>query len=80
LTHGDEIQVGKMRGLSRIYHVDIPYDKPRPILAMAFNQQCDVMVATVLAPLEHLPSAERHVLMFLNGESMLTWAKAQFGV
>jgi hypothetical protein len=80
LTHGDEIQVGKMRGLSRIYHVDIPYDKPRPILAMAFNQECDVMVATVVAPLEHLPSAERHVLMFLNGEPMLTWAREQFGV
>lgn len=80
LTHGDEIQVGRMRGLSRIYHVDIPYDRPRPMLAMAFNQECDVMVATVVAPLDQLPSAERHVLRFLNGEPMLKWARAQFGV
>ncbi|MPZ40747.1 MAG: hypothetical protein GEU95_22390 [Rhizobiales bacterium] len=80
LTHGDEIQVGQMRGLSRTYQVDIPYDRPRPILAMAFNQNCDVMVATVVAPLDQLPSAERQVLIFLKGEPMLTWARGQFGV
>src|SRR5262245_42042671 len=43
LTHGDDIRVGWMRGLSRIYQVDIPYDRIRPIMAMAFNQNCDVM-------------------------------------
>src|SRR5262245_28533716 len=80
LTAGDDIAVGTMRGLSRIYQVDIPYGEPRPILAMAFNQSCDVMVATVVAPLGQLPSAERHVLGFLNGEPMLKWAKGQFGV
>ena len=80
LTHGDDIRVGWMRGLSRIYQVDIPYDQPRPIMAMAFNQNCDVMVATVVAPLDHLPSAERHVLAFLNGEPILKWARAQFGI
>jgi hypothetical protein len=80
LTNGDNIKVGWMKGLSRIYQVDIPYDKPRPILAMAFNQNCDVMVATVVAPLDHLPSAERHALAFLNGEPILKWARAQFGI
>jgi len=80
LTPGDDIKVGWMRGLSRIYQVDIPYAQPRPILAMAFNQECDVMVATVVAPLDQLPSAERHVLAFLNSEAMIQWARAQFGV
>jgi hypothetical protein len=80
LTDGDDIRVGWMKGLSRIYQVDIPYDKPRPILAMAFNQDCDVMVATVVAPLDHLPSAERHALAFLNGEPILKWARTQFGI
>ena len=80
LTHGDDIQVGWMRGLSRVYQVDIPYAKPRPMLSMAFNQECDVMVATVVAPLEHLPSAERHVLAFLNGKPILQWARTQFGI
>ena len=80
LTHGDDIQVGWMRGLSRIYQVDIPYARPRPMLAMAFNQECDVMVATVVAPLEQLPSAERHALAFLNGKPILQWARAQFGI
>jgi hypothetical protein len=80
ITPGDDIKVGWMRGLSRIYQVDIPYGQPRPVLALAFNNDCDVMVATVTAPLEHLPSAERHVLAFLNGESILKWTRAQFGI
>jgi hypothetical protein len=80
LTNGDDIRVGWMRGLSRIYQVDIPYDRIRPIMAMAFNQNCDVMVATIVAPLEHYPSAERHVLAFLNGEPILKWTRTQFGI
>jgi hypothetical protein len=80
LTHGDDIQVGWMRGLSRVYQVDIPYAKPRPMVSMAFNQECDVMVATVVAPLDQLPSAERHALAFLNGEPILQWARTQFGI
>jgi hypothetical protein len=80
LKPGNTIEVGWMRGLSRIYRVDIPYDTTREILAMAFNNQCDVMVATVAAPLDHLPRAEQHVLAFLNREPMLEWARAQFGI
>lgn len=80
LTRSNDIRVGWMKGLSRIYQVDIPYDKLRPMLAMAFNQNCDVMVATVVAPLDHLPGAERHALAFLNGEPILKWARAQFGI
>jgi hypothetical protein len=80
LSQAGDIRVGSMRGLSRVYQVDIPYDRVRSIMAMAFNQDCDVMVATVVAPLEHYPSAERHVLAFLNGEPLLKWARAQFGI
>jgi hypothetical protein len=80
LTPGDDIEVGWMRGLSRVYHVDIPYGRPRPVLVLAYNHSCDVMVATVTAPREYLPVAERHVLAFLNGEPMLKWTKTQFGI
>jgi hypothetical protein len=80
LRPGNAIQVGWMQGLSRIYRVDIPYGQPRPIMAMAFNNECDVMVATVAAPLDQLPSAERHALAFLNSEPMVIWARAQFGI
>jgi hypothetical protein len=80
LMPGSNIEVGWMRGLSRVYRVDIPYDKSRPMLAMAFNNNCDVMVATVVAPLEHLPRAERDALAFLNGEPILAWAKEKFGL
>ncbi|MCC6889115.1 MAG: hypothetical protein IT536_11335 [Hyphomicrobiales bacterium] len=80
LTHADDIVIGGMRGLSRIYQVDVADAVPRPMLGMAFSSRCDVMAVTVVAPLEQLPSAERQVLAFLNGEPMLRWAKMQFGL
>lgn len=79
LGSGGDIAVGAMRGMSRVYQVDIPYESTRPILTIAFNQACDVMVATVVAPLAHYPRAERHVLRFLNSAPMIRWAQAQLG-
>jgi len=80
LGNGHEIRVGWMAGRSRPYRVDVLYGRPVMAQAMAFNEKCDVMVATVVAPLEHLPQAARLALEFLNGDTMVKWAKAEFGV
>ena len=47
---------------------------------MAFNEKCDVMVATVVAPLDQLADASRLALEFLNGDMIVKWARAEFGV
>jgi hypothetical protein len=59
LSEGREIKVGWMNGRSRSYHVAIPYAAPRNMLAIAFNDKCDVVVATVVADRDELRAAER---------------------
>jgi hypothetical protein len=80
LGNGREIRVGWMAGRSRPYRVDVPYARPLTAQAIAFNEKCDVMVATVVAPLDRLPEAAQLALEFLNGEAIVKWAKAEFGV
>jgi hypothetical protein len=79
LSDGREIKVGPMSGRSRPYHVTIPYAAPRNMLAIAFNSKCDVAVATVVAEHDELVAAERAAIAFLNGETVLHWAKAELG-
>ena len=52
----------------------MPYASPRTALAIAFNDKCDVVVATVVADRARLTAAEGVALDFLNGETVLRWA------
>jgi hypothetical protein len=79
LAEGQPIRVGWMNGRSRAYNVAIPYARPRDVVAMAFNDRCDVMVATVVAERDQISAAERFAIDFLNGQRVLRWAKAELG-
>jgi hypothetical protein len=79
LADGQPITVGWMSGRSRAYNVAIPYAQPRDMVALAFNDKCDVMVATVVAERDQIALAERIALDFLNGDLVLSWAKAELG-
>ena len=72
------ITVGWMKGRSRPYQVAISYGSPRTALAIAFNDKCDVVVATVVA--DDIPAAERSALGFLNGDLVLRWAEKELGL
>ena len=78
LRDGRVITVGWMKGRSRPYQVAIPYGSPRTALAIAFNDKCDVVVATVVA--DDIAAAERSALAFLNGELVLRWAEKELGL
>ena len=47
-------------------------------LALAFNDKCDVVVATVVA--DDISTAERAALGFLNGDLVLRWAEKELGL
>jgi hypothetical protein len=79
ITGGRHIAVGWMTGRSRPYKVAIPYAQARDMVAVAFNDKCDVMVATVVAERDQIVTAERFGLDFLNGETVLRWARAELG-
>jgi hypothetical protein len=78
LRDGRPIKIGWMNGRSRPYRVAIPYASPRSALAIAFNDKCDVVVATVVA--EAVPAAEQAALEFLNGDVVLRWVEKELGL
>jgi hypothetical protein len=75
LTSGRPITVHWMKGRSRGYKVA---GSTKPVLSFAFNNKCDVIVATVVAGSEPA-SQEEAVLAFLNGDLVLHWAEQVVG-
>ena len=78
LRVGRAITVGWMKGRSRPYQVAMRHGSPRTALAIAFNDKCDVVVATVVA--DDVAAAERAALGFLNGDLVLRWAEKELGL
>jgi hypothetical protein len=77
LGPGRPITVHSMKGRSRGYAVGAPSAKP--VLSLAFNNRCDVIVATVVAD-DDLGAQEAAVLEFLNGDLVLHWATVVLGL
>jgi hypothetical protein len=77
LGPGRPITVHEMKGRSRGYTVGAPSAKS--VLSLAFNNRCDVIVATVVAGDEPV-AQEQAVLEFLNGDLVLHWAEAVLGL
>jgi hypothetical protein len=77
LGPGRPITVHQMMGRSRGYTVGAAAAKS--VLELAFNNRCDVIVATVVAGDAPL-AQEKAVLEFLNGDLMLHWAEQVLGL
>src|SRR6266850_5611792 len=77
LGPGRSITVHWMKGRSRGYTVGAPSAKP--VLSLAFNNRCDVIVATVVAGNEPV-AQEQAVLEFLNGDVVRRWAEVVLGL
>src|SRR6266702_4605649 len=77
LGPGRAITVHWMKGRSRGYRVRAPSAKS--VLSLAFNDRCDVIVATVVAGDDPV-AQEAAVLEFLNGDLVLNWAKVVLGL
>jgi hypothetical protein len=76
LAPGEPIKVQWMKGRSRGYRLGAPSAKP--VLSLAFNDRCDVIVATVVAGDDPL-AQEQAVLAFLNGDMVRHWAEQVLG-
>jgi hypothetical protein len=66
-----------MKGRSRRYAIGASSGKS--VLSLTFDNHCDVIVATVLAGDEPV-AQEQAVLEFLNGDLVLRWAEAIYGL
>jgi hypothetical protein len=77
LGPGRPITVHTMKGRSRGYAVGAPSAKP--VLSLAFNSRCDVVVATVVAGGDPV-AQEQAVLEFLNSDSVLERVEVVLGL
>src|SRR5262249_57091028 len=75
---GHEIAVAWMKGRSRAY--DVPGRAPASTLAIAFNDRCDVIVATAVVPDGPAARVEPAVLAFLNSDTVVRWAEKVLGL
>jgi hypothetical protein len=78
LDEGRPVTVGWMKGRSRVFKVSGPHQAPGAAAAIAFNDKCDVAVATVTADAD-LSRAQSAALNFLNSDVVLRWAHAELG-
>jgi hypothetical protein len=73
---GRPITVGWMNGRSRAYSVEARHGA----VALAFNEKCDVVVATLTGDGELPSAAEAAAVAFLNEPSVLRWVEVSLGL
>jgi len=80
LAPGRAIGVRWMKGRSRAHSFSSAPSEGRSTLTIAFNDRCDVVVATVVAGHNRPADIESTALAFLNGETARHWAEAALGL
>ncbi len=79
LGPGTPVKVGWMHGMSRIYQMsgDMPGER---LLSVAFNDECDVVVALATLGKADPAAAGPAVIAFLNTTPVVLWAKKELGL
>ena len=75
---GEPVTVHRMSGRRRAYTVR-GRGAATSVLSVAFNDRCDLVVATAIGSETGLPQ-ERTVLDFLNGDVVLRWTERTLGL
>ena len=76
---GEPVMVHRMSGRRRAYTVR-GRGAATSVLSVAFNDRCDLVVATAAIGSETGLSQERTVLEFLHGDVVLRWAERTLGL
>jgi hypothetical protein len=79
LGPGRAIKVGWMEGVSRAYRVSDQSGNAR-LLSVAFNDECDVVVAMATLGNGDPAVIAPAVMAFLNSKPMVLWAKKELGL
>src|SRR4029453_4119682 len=80
LVPGEKVNAGWMKGRARTYYVSGTFVTQRYVLAVGLNSGCDAFVATITADHSLTPDLQRAALEFLNHETVLRWARKEFGL
>jgi hypothetical protein len=79
LGPGHPVKVGWMHGLSRTYQVSDERAGER-LLSVAFNDECDVVVALASLGKADPAAAAPAVIAFLNSTPVVLWTKKELGL
>ncbi|MDB5620274.1 hypothetical protein [Tardiphaga sp.] len=77
---GRAIKVAWMNGRSRSYTLATPFRARHSALALAFNDRCDAIVATVLTGHDRPTAIEPGVVEFLGSKTIIDWATVALGL
>jgi hypothetical protein len=80
LAQGRPIEVRWMKGRSRPYAFAGPSLHQKSTLTIAFNERCDVIIATAVTGESNPAEVEPLVLGFLNGDIVIHWAEKTLGL
>jgi len=79
LGAGRAVKIGWMHGLARLYRPADQRSAAR-LLSVAFNDECDVVVAVARLGSGDDGATAPAVVAFLNSNSMVLWAKKELGL
>jgi hypothetical protein len=77
---GRSITVARMKGRSRAYTLTARNPPGKTAISVAFNDRCDMIVATVVLPHDRPATIEPGVIEFLNSRTVLHWAEVTLGI
>jgi len=77
---GQPVTVGWMKGRSRSYTLARRNSTGESAISIAFNDRCDMVVATAVLPHGSPTPIEASVLEFLNSRTVLDWAQIALGI
>jgi hypothetical protein len=77
---GHEIKVAWMKGRLRTYAIAGPGRAQTAAMSIAYNNDSDALVATIILDDAQASGVEPTVIEFLNGKPMLNWVKATLGL
>ena len=80
LAAGRPVTVGPMRGRSRAYSLLNQSAAGKAAISVAFNDRCDMVVATAVFVHPQAAAVEPAVLEFLNSRIVLQWVEASLGL
>jgi hypothetical protein len=80
LGAGRPISVAWMKGRSRAYALNGRNPVGKTTISVAFNDRCDMVVATAVLGNERPAAIEPSVIEFLNGKTVLSWAEVTLGL
>jgi hypothetical protein len=80
LGAGRPITIARMNGRSRAYTLMARNPPGKTAISVAFNDRCDMIVATVVLPHDRPATIEPGVIEFLNSSTVLHWAEVTLGI